>query len=92
MKRFLALLPIFLLVTMLAGCSGDDSQEEYEGEIVEQKDGTKCMLKETSSYSDSLWFFQITVPWQPVKMKELPSWLHEYILSNPMSLNVVQGE
>ena len=92
MKRLLAIFPIFLLTTMLAGCSGDDSQEEYDGEIVELNNGTKYLLKETSSYSASLCFFQITVPWQPVKMKELPSWLHEYILSNHMSLNVVQGE
>ena len=92
MKRLLAIFPIFLLTTMLAGCSGDDSQEEYDGEIVELNNGTKYLLKETSSYSDSLCFFQITVPWQPVKMKELPSWLHEYVASNPMFLNIVQGE
>lgn len=35
MKRLFAILPIFLLVTMLAGCSSDDSQDEYDGEIVE---------------------------------------------------------
>ena len=31
MKRLFAILPIFLLVTMLAGCSSDDSQDEYDG-------------------------------------------------------------
>ena len=34
MKRLFAILPIFLLTTMLAGCSSDDSQDEYDGEIL----------------------------------------------------------
>ena len=44
MKRLLAIFPIFLLTTMLAGCSGDDSQEEYDGEIVVRSTNGKRVL------------------------------------------------
>ena len=45
MKRLLAIFPIFLLTTMLAGCSGDDEGDQ-DLLIRELYNGEKVVIKE----------------------------------------------
>ena len=78
MKRLLAIFPIFLLTTMLAGCSGDDEGDQ-DLLIRELYNGEKVVIKEIETYPDSLTLFNVdgvrlTVPCERINKSELPSW------------------
>ena len=80
MKRFLAILPIFLLVTVLAGCSSDDDEVDQEWPIKVLNNGEKVIIKEIDTYPDSLTLFNVdgvrlTVPCERIDKFELPSWV-----------------
>ena len=100
MKRFLAILPIFLLVTVLAGCSSDDSQEEYDGEIVVRStNGKRVLVKETDSYPDSTYMMGdlkvFKVPCVPIKKTDMPKWMYDQlfkVMGVTASTGLYQGE
>jgi hypothetical protein len=80
MKRLLAIFPIFLLVTMLAGCSSDDDEVDQEWPIKVLNNGEKVIIKEIDTYPDSLTLFNVdgvrlTVPCERIDKSELPSWV-----------------
>ena len=100
MKRLFAILPIFLLTTMLAGCSSDDSQDEYDGEIVVRStNGKRVRVEETDSYPDSSYMMGdlkvFKVPCVPIKKTDMPKWMYDQlfrVMGVSASTGLYQGE
>lgn len=71
---------MLLLLPVLASCSSNDDNEDEQGwPIKELYDGRKVMIKETTSYPDSVYLNMngtpISVPCKPVSKSELPLWV-----------------
>ena len=81
MKSRWTLLLIFLsgFAIAFAGCSSDSEEEPVDGELVEMN-GLTFLVKEKVVYPDSTIFWMISVPCQPIRQKQIPIWLYDWLL------------